>query len=276
MPNRYQFNASKHMHTLDGKPLIGTSTAGKVLNKPLTWWALQIGLGVLGYMPAKKRVNSKYITNPYEERYMKAKLGLDTINLLNPGEYLELLDMAYHAHDKKKDEAADAGTDMHGQLEQFIKAQLGAPETFGFDLDLNSQIAPFASWCQQYVKRFIASEAHVYSERLWTGGITDCVFEDKEGKICVLDFKSSKEAYQSQFIQGGGYALQIEENGLLTKDGTVVLPPLKADYLIIIPFGAVNDDGSWRFEPVYRYDIEEMKKGFEAEVLLYKLIEQNG
>src|SRR5437899_1811597 len=53
---RYRFHDKdgEHLHTLDGKPLIGTSTAIRVLNKPLTWWAAGMALTPLGWLNKNK------------------------------------------------------------------------------------------------------------------------------------------------------------------------------------------------------------------------------
>ena len=72
----------------------------------------------------------------------------------------------------------------------------------GSQLDAISQV--------EHVEQFLLSEAHCYSERLWVGGITDCVARMKNGKLAVIDFKSSKDAYYGQFVQVAGYALQLE------------------------------------------------------------------
>ena len=39
MENRYKFDAKEHLHSLDSKPLVGTSTVMGIVAKPLTWWA---------------------------------------------------------------------------------------------------------------------------------------------------------------------------------------------------------------------------------------------
>jgi hypothetical protein len=137
------------------------------------------------------------------------------------------------------------------------------------------QVKIFADWAIKNVKRFIASEAHCYSERLWVGGITDCIAELNDGKLAIIDFKSSKEAYLSQFIQIAGYDIEVSENGLFDDNGNSMaeIPADSAhkldglfDCYIVFPFGAE------KVEPQYQYDAAAMKKGFEAASVLYKLI----
>ena len=128
-------------------------------------------------------------------------------------------------------------------------------------------IMPFVIWSNKNVKKYEYSEAHCFDEELWVGGISDAGAELKDGSYAVIDFKSSKEAYTNQFIQAAGYALQIDKNGLWSKDGKMnkkLDKPINA--LIIVPFGAEE------IKPEIRYVISEYRKGFEWCVGLYRLL----
>ena len=85
--------------------------------------------------------------------------------------------------------------------------------------------------------------------------------------MAIIDFKSSKDAYDSQFIQVAGYALQLEENGMWSKNGTVNKKlEGKISELIIFPFGEKE------IKSHIRRDVEELKDGFRHAVALYKLL----
>ena len=127
----------------------------------------------------------------------------------------------------------------------------------GSQLDAISQV--------EHVEQFLLSEAHCYSERLWVGGITDCVARMKNGKLAVIDFKSSKDAYYGQFVQVAGYALQLEENGAVNSDGVPLLRGLpKFGVLYVVPFGSGDPT------PREHLDVEGRMADFEAAVHLYK------
>jgi hypothetical protein len=246
----------QHLHTLDGKPLIGTSTALKILSKPLTWWASGLACEKFGWLNPKK--------SKEEERKENAIKYFEDIKKLTIEEYIQLLDKAYRAHAEKLDDSAEKGIDLHAELERFVKWKMrGSIEEF----IPNDKIIPFIKWSDENVEKFIASEAHCFSAELWTGGITDVVAKLKNGNLAIIDFKSSKEAYISQFIQAAGYALQIEENGLWDKNGKVnkkLDEPIKE--LIIFPFGGEI------ITAFKRSDVENLKDGFRHVVALYKLI----
>jgi hypothetical protein len=260
----------KHLHEFmkDGKwtPLTGTSTVCKVIAKPLTWWASGLAVAELGWTkPADwKTCKGEAKIADEEKRLDAVAQKLKVIKEMTDADYLKLLDKAYRAHTVSLDKAADKGTDLHYQLELFVKSRMGKNDLTAF----HERITPFIEWADLNVKKFIASEANCFSERLWTGGITDCIAELNDGSLAVIDFKSSKEAYKSHFIQAGGYSIQLEENGMCDATGKHCKPlPGKINQLIVVPFGSA------RVSPVVMRGVDEFKRAFEAAVTLYQLLE---
>jgi hypothetical protein len=268
---QYRFNAAEHLHEAfngtEWKPLTGTSTVCKVIAKPLVWWASGLACAEFGWM---KKIDSRTKPSDVEiaanerARFERAELYHGEIKGMTVEDYIKKLDKAYKAHSASLDKSADAGTDLHAELERFVKNRMGKNNHQSFD----SKIHPFIEWADKNVKKFIASEANCYSERLWVGGITDCIAELNDGNLAVIDFKSSKEAYKSHFIQAAGYAIQLEESGMCDQTGTYCKPiPGKITQLIVVPFGSA------RVSPVVMRGVDEFKKAFEAAVTLYRLIE---
>ena len=198
---------------------------------------------------------------------------------MKPVKYLELLDDAYKAHSVKLDDSAKAGTDLHKELEGFVKFMMVGKigDTAGFD----ERIRPFRDWAFHAIKRYLWSEAHCFHEGHWIGGISDVgvelnqiMIETPDGQIevpsgtlAIIDFKSAKEVYSSHFIQAGGYALQVEKNGLFDADGNQIGKldkPIEA--LIIVPFGADI------VYPEIRMKAKEYKEGFIHSLALYRLL----
>lgn len=128
----------------------------------------------------------------------------------------------------------------------------------------DKQVEQFAAWARENVKRFLWSEMHTYSEKHWLGGITDAGAELKNGALAIIDFKSSKDAYPTQFWQIGGYDIQLQENGGFTAEGTPVLGPIKVDCHIVFPFGAEIPEAQVRF------DVESDREAFLAALVLHK------
>lgn len=119
--NEYAFNAKEHIHTYLGKPLMGTSTVVGVIAKPLTWWASGLACEKLGWINGKKRIDGKYTTIPLDKRIIAVEPTLAKIKEMGAEEYISLLDEAYKAHSVKLDKSADAGTDLHAELERYVK-----------------------------------------------------------------------------------------------------------------------------------------------------------
>ena len=261
----YSFDEVNHIHTYIGKPLMGTSTIVNVLAKPLTWWASGLAVSHLGWTNSKLRIGGKYKTVPLEERIAVALPRLEEIRGMDVEEFIALLDDAYKAHSVKLTDSASAGTDLHAECEAYVKWRMGR----GAERQWADRIIPFIRWAEEEVEEFLWSELHCYSSELWVGGITDCGVKLKNGKIGVLDFKSSKEAYISQFIQCAGYDLQLAENGGFNAQGYPMFKLEKPiEFYGIIPFGAEE------FKVDIRYNVEELREGFKGAVVLYKLTNQ--
>lgn len=287
--NRYRFidepdekGKPRHLHTLDGEPLMGTSTVLGIIAKPLTWWASGLACNHLGWTNPKIPNSRKRI--PMEDRLPDFLPRYNELICMSPEEFLKTLDEAYKAHSIKLDASAQAGTDMHYELESYVKFCLefyhGIPqqiETYTlaiFESDpsqdeivMHKAVKLFAEWAKTNVFRFIASEAYCYSEWLWTGGIIDLIYEDNDGKMNLLDFKSSKEAYFNYFLQNAGYHIALTENGILTKEGDLVQRISDSEFAryAVFPFGMEDP------KPFYREDLPELQQGFVNAVGLYKL-----
>jgi hypothetical protein len=256
MSYKYTDENRAHLHTLDDRPLVGTSTACKIIAKPLTWWAAGMAVGKLGWLNPKKF--------SAEQCYAAAEKALSKIKSLEVRGFLALLKEGYYAHNEKKEESAIEGTNLHAELEAFVKSEMGEKPLFEA---WSEKIQPFIAWSRENVEKWLWSEAHCFSRELWVGGICDAGAKLKDGKIAVFDFKSSREAYFDQFVQAGGYALQILENGLYDAEGNKTGEVERIDALYIVPFGAE------KVEPIANYDVEGYQAGFKSALGLYKLSE---
>ncbi len=205
MKNKYEFEPIKHIHTLDGKPLMGVTTVLQVIAKPfLLQWA------------ANQAVE-----------YVQGKiLGMEAGDLLdNLGDWLI---EAKTVHRKKKEKAGDWGTSVHKAVELWIKEN-----ELPVDLDEKGKevFDKFRNWSAENKVKFLESEKHVWSKELWIGGIVDLVIM-MDGKKYIADIKTSSGIYNEAFFQMGAYNMCLEEMGEhkdvegylvinLKKDGTM-------------------------------------------------------
>lgn len=283
MTNRYRYTdaTGEHLHTLDGQPLIGTSRVGNVLAKPLTWWASGLAVQTFGCPDPKllTRIRNRKATPAEIHTHMESlEMFLKHLQRMDVDDYAKLVDAAYRAHQVSLKDKASEGTDLHAEVERYVKSRMStvAPFTEPFPLSkepaliqFSPEIQPFIDWSRANVKRFLWSEGHVYSERMWTGGISDIGYEDNDGNIGICDIKSSKEAYLSQFLQCAGYSIQALENGILDADGNVLYTLERpVQHYCIFAFGATPP------QPYFYYDMAGAEQGFEAELLLYRMLPQ--
>ena len=230
---KYSFDAKGHVHTLDGQPLMGTSTVVKEVMPPfLAKWGAQCAVDHL-----------KTVTDDYTGAVM--------------------------AWSKSRDKSADAGTAMHAALEEYVKLCItaGGGEPIGYS-DGVERVGRFVEWAHKYVDRFIFAEKNTYSSTLWVGGQVDCLALLKSGLLVVIDFKSSREAYFSSFVQCAGYALQLDESGFGDFDGSnwqKVPQPIGG--LVIIPFGMTP------LKPVLIENVAGYKDVFTNFVAIYKYLQ---
>lgn len=230
---RFDFDPKKHVYTLDGKPLHGVTTVLGVISKPaLIQWAAN---------EAVKHIADTLAAD--------IQAGFDR-------EYFDsVLSDARYAHRKKKEEAADAGTDVHALVETFVAYAIenhqGQP--LGAYPDA---ITSFVMWARLNNVRFLSTEKRMYSERMWVAGTCDLIFE-KDGKTYVGDIKTYKKLWdRTPFLQCAAYSLMAEETEGTRFDGYCILR---------------MKDGE--FEEKWSFDVEGDREGFLAALKLYKTLQ---
>jgi len=266
--NRYNFDKVKHVHSLNGDPLMGCSTIVGIINKPLGWWVAEQTLKPLGWSKYNKKVKGKYVIVPDKDRLPEIETMLNGIREMKPKVWMDLLDSCYKNHNKKKDDAATAGTDRHAKLEVWVKDCLNNYDGQPMAITNVPDILPFISWSQKNIKKFLWSEIHSYSETLWTGGIADVGWLDMQDRVVAGDFKSSKDVFFSQFLQIAGYDIMLAENGGYDAEGnkTFELPrPIEA--YCVAPFGQEE------FSPITLDYVDDFRAAFKSCVHLHKLNE---
>lgn len=299
-PNPYKFlddeewegQRRAHLHTLSKasvrSPLVGTSSVSSIVAKPLTYWAVGLALVKLGWvnhsdpelaealaeMKLDKRTSAREKLKklmPHRVAIMEKRGIWKQIQTMTASEFAEAFDAAYFAHVDTLEETADDGTDLHAECESFIKAAMGY-EIFDTGLDqvaYSERIAPFVRWAKDHVSKFLWSEMHAYSEKMWTGCISDGGYLGVDGKIGVIEFKRAKAAYDEHYWQVGGQHLAIEENGGFDKDGNKIFElPGKIEKHMVFAFGA-KDPGAEKERT--GDDIVTDCRAFKAELYLYKV-----
>lgn len=195
------FDPVRHRYELDGHWLPGVTTVIGVLSKPqLIQWAANMAVDWI-------------IANGYPRRLSETDYEL----VIHP----DLLEQARTAHIRKRDKAADKGTDLHALCEDYVRraiAQGGSP----LGLTVLDSVKSFAHWAHENEVLFIDCEVMVYSEIHRYAGRFDLLFE-QGGKRYLGDIKTGKGVYADFYIQMGGYEVAYQEMTGQSVDGRVIL-----------------------------------------------------
>jgi len=228
---KFEFKESTHTYTLDGKRLTGVTTVLGVIAKPaLIGWAANMAVD--------------YIIEKGTQ--MEGEVNGFFISENDLGD-------ARKAHTKKKEKAAQAGTDIHAFIEAWIKDN---ETTMPVDSVAFKQADQFIDWVNKNKVKFLESEKIMYSEKMWLGGTVDAVAEI-DGKKYVVDFKTQSKIWdKTPFLQTAAYQMMLEEMGEKDFHGSLVL---------LLPKGG-------KLEEHYDWDLETNKKGFMAALELYRTL----
>ena len=202
----YKFEEGKHIHTLDGKPLMGVTTVLSVISKPalIQWSASEAVNHIENNSVSLKDFILKIETKPKVEIANPDVIG-DDLRVVSD----ETLKEARTAHRKKKEKAGDWGTAVHLAVEEWIKEQ---KEPTNLDEKGMEAFNNFKNWATENKVEFLESERHIWSKELWIGGIVDLVFK-MDGKKYIGDIKTSSGIYNEAFFQMGAYHLCLDEMG---------------------------------------------------------------
>jgi hypothetical protein len=268
MTDEFIFDEKAHAYFLNGKPMMGCTTVLGVIAKPaLINWAARMAV--------------EYI-------YANSSLKPEKENNNKIWQVTEhTLEEARTAHAKKRDKAADAGTDLHALVEEYVRDCIATKKGYAISTTGYPDLAPiqaFIDWAIKEKIRFIASEQRLYSKSLWVAGTCDLIFE-KDGKRYVGDIKTYKKIWDRvPLIQCAGYALMYEEmqQGTLAQhpedisDGIPDFsethgPKIDGYCIICLPKERAFNEAE---DVLWSWDTEGDTEAFRAAVKLYTYLKQ--
>ena len=116
------------------------------------------------------------------------------------------------------DNAANLGTEAHAAIERFIKEKV--------EDNTNTCFLGFKLWYDNLINtghfvKILGSELHIPGN--WYGGTCDLLI-DIDGKVYIVDFKTSNHVTYNYFLQLAGYKYLIEQElGINVSGGVIVL-----------------------------------------------------
>ncbi|HPQ42907.1 MAG TPA: hypothetical protein PKZ42_01670 [Syntrophales bacterium] len=116
-------------------------------------------------------------------------------------------------HQQKKEEAANKGSEVHNWIEQYINSKLKKnteKPTMPKDEQILNGVLAFLDWEKQHKVKFLATEKLIYSKKHNYVGLMDAKAKI-DGRVCVVDFKTSSGLYNEMRYQVAAYQGADEE-----------------------------------------------------------------
>jgi hypothetical protein len=181
-----KFNPKQHRYEWEGKSVPGVTSILRRLNKPaLINWAANCAVDHI-----------EASSWPHDE--------LPDHLILNKA----MLKAARGAHNAIRDTAADVGKTVHSYAEAIL---LGKPSSVPVASEAERKgIAAFEAWLAEHTVEPEALECRVLSRRHYYAGTTD-FYGRIDGKVSVLDFKTSSAIYPEYWLQTTAYELALNE-----------------------------------------------------------------
>lgn len=168
-------------------------------------------------------VRSKAFLAPWaaKEAYTYLKNNWDIGKIYSAEEKEELILAAKLAWTKKSNKAKDSGTIAHEWISQYI---LGQKPALPDNEEALKAIEAFRRWEALKEPIWVASEKIIASLKHKVAGTLDSL-AILNGKLTLVDFKTSGTVSESFLLQLFGYEILLEEMGILVEDRVILRIP---------------------------------------------------
>ena len=141
----------------------------------------------------------------------------------NYGEDADMYNGIRNAHKQISHKAQEIGLEVHKWIELYIKVKMIDGETATeYPEAVKIPMQNFHDWVKSREIEWLACEKKVYS-RSWEYAGTIDALAKINGKLCVIDFKTSAKIYKEYYLQVSAYCNAIGEMmGELPKLGVIV------------------------------------------------------
>ena len=116
------------------------------------------------------------------------------------------LSIGQEEYDKVISEALEVGNDTHQWIEHYINYGHACAEPEDY---ISKSVNAFLDWTTKYNPEWVDAERKVYCDKYKYAGTVDAVAKIN-GRVCVIDFKTSKKVYKPYHLQVTAYAQAIK------------------------------------------------------------------
>lgn len=172
----------------------------------------------------------------------------------------DLLMEGKKAHLTKSKDALDIGHQVHDWIENYAKWKIkGAkPETkLPEDEKVAHSIKSFLLWETKHEVEWLASELVVVSIKNSFAGTLDGLAK-VDGKLTLIDFKTSSQISEDYYLQTGAYQIALEEMGIVPEQRLILRIPKDGspveDHLVPTPLD-FDKETFLHLREVYRWNL---------------------
>ena len=115
-------------------------------------------------------------------------------------------DVEYH---RIISEALEIGNETHKYIEEYILYEMEDGRHLPKIDKAEKSLTAFAKWDAKFEPEYLDAERKVYCDRYKYAGTVDAVAKIN-GRVCVIDFKTSKKIYKPYHLQVTAYAQAIK------------------------------------------------------------------
>jgi hypothetical protein len=164
------------------------------------WYQVFAGDKDLGYFPSVTTILNAYPQSQHLTRW--------------------IADQGWNESQRIKSEAGERGTNVHQAIEHLLAGQ--NLNRLGSSLEEWWKISTFVDWYHDFKPEVLATEIALFSKKYKFAGRVDCIAKIN-GKITVIDWKTSGSIYDHYPLQFASYAQAVEENTDLKVEQTAVV-----------------------------------------------------
>lgn len=124
----------------------------------------------------------------------------------------------------------DVGTAVHEAVDNWIRANLDGTEWELDDIDLLPYVAGVHRFLSDHVHRVLHSEVTLFNRKYEYAGTADAICKLEDGRVAIVDWKTSKNVYPEHALQIVAYA---NSDFIGSDDGQEIdFPPIDIGYVI--------------------------------------------
>jgi hypothetical protein len=138
-----------------------------------------------------------------------------------------------YSYESIRDKAAETGTIAHTMVENLIKGKEEDFSAHPLFTAANRSFQAFKQWVSRNDIQFLGSEISLVNQELGFGGTVDIVAR-VNGRVCIVDIKTSNQLCVEYHFQVAAYALLLETATVDDKGETRTFPTYSPDCALLL------------------------------------------